>query len=242
MKMEHRIIPADRSIVVAADVEASAFEGLVERIGAVNGLDGYKIGFEVGLGLSLAQAVHVIKSSNETAVTIYDHQKAGTDIPDTGKNFARTMKLGQVDAAILFPFTGPVVEADWIEALQDQAVGVIVGAEMTHSKLRQSEGGYITDDAFERIFEHALEHDVRNFVVPGNKPERVAHYRRYFETMLGVGKFALYAPGFIAQGGTITEAGRVAGDNWHAIIGRAVTESVVPGQVIRDYVQQIKNL
>lgn len=32
----------------------------------------------------------------------------------------------------------------------------------------------------------------------------------------------LYAPGFIDQGGIITECGKVAGENWHAIVGSAI--------------------
>ena len=31
-----------------------------------------------------------------------------------------------------------------------------------------------------------------------------------------------YTPGFVAQGGKISDAARVAGDNWHAIVGRGI--------------------
>ncbi|MFC1629794.1 hypothetical protein ACFL11_01030 [Patescibacteria group bacterium] len=38
-----------------------------------------------------------------------------------------------------------------------------------------------------------------------------------------VGKnFTFFAPGFVAQGGDISETGEAAGSSWHAIVGRAI--------------------
>jgi orotidine-5'-phosphate decarboxylase len=34
-----------------------------------------------------------------------------------------------------------------------------------------------------------------------------------------------FAPGFVAQGGEITEAAKAAGKFWHAIVGRAIYEA-----------------
>ena len=39
--------------------------------------------------------------------------------------------------------------------------------------------------------------------------------------MLG-DSLSFYAPGFVAQGGVITETGKAAGKKWHAIVGRGV--------------------
>src|SRR5882757_9070736 len=116
--MAARIIEADRSIIVAADVEPQNFERLVHAVGHVEGLSGYKIGFEVGLGLGLREATDIVRSYGPELRVIYDHQKAATDTPYTGKDFARTMLRGAVDAAILFPFTGPDVEERWIQEHQ----------------------------------------------------------------------------------------------------------------------------
>ena len=41
----------------------------------------------------------------------------------------------------------------------------------------------------------------------------------------GVEDPILFAPGFVAQGGPISEAGKAAGDHWRAITGRALTEA-----------------
>lgn len=247
--MSERIIEADRSIVVAADVSGYDFFNLTKKLigtSPVEGMGGIKIGFQVGLGIGLPGAVEMIKSGGgythfkpgRNLAAIYDHQKAGTDIPDTGKNFARTMKEARVDAAILFPFSGPDVEESYISELQEQEVGVIVGAEMTHPGITGKES-YVKPDAFEKMFYKAIALGVRNFVVPGNKPERVRHWREYFEREIGEGKFDLFAPGFVAQGGEITEAGKAAGKNWHAIVGRGITQAADVRLAAEEHVQQI---
>jgi orotidine-5'-phosphate decarboxylase len=238
--MSERIIPADRSIMAAADVEPIKFRGLVRRVGHVAGLSSWKIGFEVGLGLSLPIATSIVKEENPDAVVVYDHQKAGNDIYKTGMNFARAMKHGGVDAAILFPFTGRIVQEVWTKELQNVGIGVIVGSEMTHEGFRYSEGGRIADDRLMDIFEQAVGEGVTNFVVPGNKPEKVKEYRKFFQKELGKGNFSLYSPGFIDQGGDITAAGKAAGKSLHAIIGTGIYEAPDPHAAAIQYAQQIQ--
>lgn len=236
--MSERIIPADRSVIVAADVESVFFAGLVDKVSDVEGIGGIKVGFQVGLGMGLDKAVRIVRSKTETQKVIYDHQKGATDIPDTGKNFASVMERAGVNAAILFPFTGPDVEDRWIRELQERGIGVIVGAEMTHPNISGKEG-FIKSTAFKKMFAKAIDMGVKDFVVPGNKPNKVASYRGYFEHELGGGNFTLYAPGFVAQGGEISEAGKAAGDNWHAIVGRGITEADDSRQAAIAHTKQI---
>lgn len=225
--------------MVAADVEPERFESLVRNVGRVVGVSSWKIGFEVGLGLGLADAVNTVKKADPEAVVVYDHQKAGNDIPKTGMNFARAMTRAGVDAAILFPFTGWMVEDRWIKQLQDAHVGVIVGAVMTHDGFLYSEGGRIADDRLEDMFEQAIELGVNNFVLPGNKPSSIGKYRRLFNDELGNGNYDLYSPGFVDQGGNINGAAAVAGRRWHAMIGSAIYEAEDPGQAAEGYVRQV---
>lgn len=226
--MPERIIDADRSIVVGADVRGEDFTRLVDQTGDIEGVSSYKLGFQVGYSrLSLPVAVEYVHANTDKQV-VFDHQKAGTDIDKTGANYAETMEEAGVDAAILFPFTGPVVEERWIKELQARDIGVIVGAEMTHEGFLQSEGGRIADNQLLGMFEQAIALGVRDFVVPGNKPEKVESYRSYFDMALGAGQFALYAPGFIAQGGSISETGEVAGPRFHAIVASGIVKAEDP--------------
>ncbi len=98
----------------------------------------------------------------------------------------------------------------------------------------------ISDRAPYEIFEKAVELGVRDFVVPGNKTESVAAYRMIFEKSLGIGNFTLYAPGFINQGGDITETGQVAGNRWHAIVGSGIYAQPDMMEAARQVTRQIR--
>ena len=101
-------------------------------------------------------------------------------------------------------------------------MAVIVAAEMTHERFLQSDGGYLTDDSPSRILSLASRMGVRDFVVPGTKPVRIAQFRQELEKTLGEGEFAFYSPGFVAQGGDISAGAKAAGKRFHAIVGRAI--------------------
>lgn len=228
------LIPRQKSVIVAADVEAKKFPELVKGTCLVQGIGGYKVGFELGLEKGLPWVVGTVREQTGLPV-IYDHQKAGNDIPETGSNFARVCKKSGVDAIILFPFTSPTTELRWIKESQNAGLTVLVGGHMTHEKFLRSEGGFIADEAPERIYSLAAENGVRNFVVPGNKVEYVEKYRSLLENMLGPDNFALYAPGFITQKGEISEFAKIAGNRWHAIVGSAIYKA----ENITDAAEQI---
>ena len=222
--MKDRIIQSQKSVIVAAD-DDKKFLDLIHATMDVPGISGYKIGFNLGLQ-GLHGIIYLIRSKNNEKnikpVIIYDHQKAGNDIPEMGKSFAKTLKRARVDAVILFPFAGPATQKQWIINCQEEGLKVIVGGVMTHQQFLVSEGGYIADDAPERIFELAVKLGVRHFVVPGTKISWIIKLRDILDNLLGPDEYCLYAPGFISQGGDITECGRAAGENWHAIIGSGI--------------------
>jgi orotidine-5'-phosphate decarboxylase len=216
------LIPSMRSIIPSVDVKTiEHFEKLVEATGDVPGIGGYKVGLELAIPYGLTEVVARAREHTGLPI-IYDHQKAGNDIPDMGKNYAGAIKRAGVEAVILFPFTGPKTESEWIKACQGEGLNVIVGGHMTHPQFLESQGGSISDSAPARIYRLAAENGVTDFVVPGNQAEYVAQYRRLLESILGKGGFTLYAPGFVSQGGDVSETGRVAGENWHAIVGRGI--------------------
>jgi len=217
------LIALPKSIVPACDFTGlPQLTDLVTATKEVPGIGSYKIGSLLGLTWGLREIVSRIRDETDLPV-IYDHQKAGTDIPvPLGREFTLVLRRAGINGAILFPFGGRATEEIWIKSLQDQEIHVLVGAEMTQEGFFARDGGFIADDAPLRMFERAIKEGVRDFVVPGNKVEAVRGYHGYFTRMLGEGNFTLYAPGFVLQGGDISETGKVAGKNWHAIVGSAL--------------------
>lgn len=217
-----KIISLKKSIVPACDVPTiEKLRELVEATHDIDGIGAYKIGFSLALKYGLKTVVDELRKTT-TKPLIYDHQKAATDIPDTGELFAAACKDAGVDAVILFPLAGPATQIAWTLACQQAGLGVIVGTEMTHERFLQSDGGYLVDDAPSRALALACRTGVRDFVVPGNKPEKIMQYRQELERLVGASNFSFYSPGFIAQGGELSDGGRAAGENFHAIVGRAI--------------------
>jgi orotidine-5'-phosphate decarboxylase len=221
--VSNRLISLDQSVIVALDaLSVKANHDVVCALENVPRIGGFKVGFGLGL-LGLQRMNGLIRDAHGTQTTIiYDQQKAGTDIPETGILFAKTVKQAGCDAAILFPQAGPATQRAWTKACFDENLRPIIGLAMTHAEYFVSEGGYIADDAPERAFRIACSQGVRDFVVPGTKIAWVKKLRAVLVEELGEGNFDLYAPGFISQGGDITECGKAAGARFHAIVGSAI--------------------
>ena len=221
--LEQKIIRRDRSVIPACDVETlEQFEELVKQTADVEGIGGYKVGFELGLGYGLPAVVAAARKHTNKPI-IYDHQKAGTDIPDTGKNFARVCKKAGVDAVILFPQAGPETERAYIYHALDNGLKVIVGGRMTHPAYAVSEGGFITDEGALDMYRIAARAGINNFVVPGNKPEVIKQVKYVIEAE-GVSPI-FYSPGLVEQGGKISVAASAAGDRFHGIVGRGIFQA-----------------
>ena len=237
------IIPRNKSVIPACDVDRKKFGEIIELTSDIHEICAYKVGASLALLCGLPEIVRTVECGAGKLV-IYDHQKAGTDIhEETPQQFMDAMANSGVDAVILFPQAGPVTEYEWIRAAQVRDLGVIVGGEMTHPRylegdlsngknkdyseifgelgLKYDPEGFIRRQAPETIYEIAARMGVTDFVVPGNKPERIQHYKSLIERC-GVKEPVFYSPGLIAQGGSISESAKVAGDRWHAIVGRAL--------------------
>lgn len=216
------IIGINRSIIPACDVNKQRYEEIIKETHDIPKVGGYKIGAALGLSVGLPTLVDIARRYTDKPL-IYDHQKAATDIPDTGKDFNSILKASGIDAVILFPLAGPATQTAWIQSAQEVNLPVICGGHMTHERFLVSEGGYIDDASIDKMFTNAAYHGVTDYVVPGNKPEVIKRIRQ----LLSESKIApvFYAPGFISQGGSISEAASVAGPRWHAIVGRAIYEA-----------------
>jgi len=221
--LEQKIIGRDRSVIPACDVETlEQLEELVKQTAHVAGIGGYKIGLSLALRFGLPQVVETIRNYTDKPI-IHDNQKAGTDIPEMGKEYAKLCKGAGVDTVIFFPQAGPETERAWIYHALDNGLKVIVGGRMTHPAYAVSEGGFITDEGALEMYRIAAKAGINNFVVPGNKPEVIKQVRDVVEAENIDPIF--YAPGFIAQGGKIEAAAKIAGDRFHGIVGRGIYQA-----------------
>lgn len=233
-----KFIKYDRSVIIACDVEdIEKLRQLVIETHDVEGIGGYKVGAVLTIYYGLREIVGMIREITDLPI-IYDHQKAMTDIPELGKKFAAKVKECGCNALIGFPQAGPLTEEEWIKACKEFNIEPIIGGEMTHPKYKRSEGGYIADPALDEIYLLAADMKVNNFVVPGNKVDRVKHYKEIL-LLRGVKDLTFFSPGFITQGGKITEIAKVAGDSWHAIIGRAIYTARNIRKVARKYTKEL---
>ena len=214
------IIKLKKSIIPSCDVESlEKLDKLVKATCNVKGVGAYKIGFELVIPFGMEKVVKAIRKHTKLPI-IYDHQKAGTDIPDMGLKFMNACK--GADAVILFPQAGPETEAAWIKAAQQAKMNVIIGGEMTHKGYLKNEGGFIDDNAPKRMYEIAASLVVADFVVPGNKPDKCLEYNELIKTKIKNPVY--YSPGLITQGGSISELAKKL-ESWHAIVGRAIYEA-----------------
>jgi orotidine-5'-phosphate decarboxylase len=205
------------SIVPALDVlDLDVMERVVASLADHPFVHGYKLGFSVGLTHGLPRAVELIRKHSDKPV-IYDHQKAATDIPATGKLFASVMTAGGIDEVILFPQAGPVTLRAWIEALHERGRKVIVGGAMTHAGYLDAEGGFLLDAAPERMYGIAREAGVRAFVMPLTKPGIA---QAAAEAAGVTPEMEVYSPGYGSQGGD--PARFPFFQHHHVIVGRAL--------------------
>lgn len=166
---------------------------MVARIAAHPFVSSFKVGFSLGLGEGLPRVVAAIRAHTEKPV-VYDHQKAATDIPDTGDLFARTLARAGIGEAILFPQAGPATLRGWVKGLRDHGVEPVVGGLMTHAGFLESEGGFLVDRSVAAVYALAAELGVRRFVVPLTKPAAI-------RGLVFPADAIFYSPGFGAQGG-----------------------------------------
>jgi len=239
------IINMNRSIIPACDVTLDTYKEIVKATADIEKIGAYKVGISF-LDVGLKAVVDATREYSDKPV-IYDHQKAGTDIPEaTPGKFMDSMVRAGINAVILFPQAGPATEYEWITAAKDKGLGVIVGGEMTHARYLDDDtsnskkksytdlfkelgfdrelAGYLRKSAPDDIYELAAKMGVTDFVVPGNKPDRITHYKGLIESC-GVKEPVFYSPGLVAQGGEISEGAKAAGEKFHAIVGRGIYQA-----------------
>ncbi len=228
-------------LVVAADIEREKLPLLIQSTCLISGVEGYKIGKKLTFLPRAAETVAAIRELTDLDI-IFDGQKEGTDIPQTGIQFAADCKTAGFDTVILFPLAGTKTQESYTKALQDTgSIRVIVGLHMTHPNFLVSEGGYIDDSAPARAFTLAAKMGVTDFVLPGNKLEAAGRYITLIDGLLGKGNWKAYAPGFLTQGGQPSEFAQLVGNRpAAAIVGSAIYEALDMTVAAQQIVNQLK--
>ncbi len=209
----------NHGVIVACDVKTlDELKKLVEATSSVNGIVGYKIGFILGLNYGLKNVVEAIREISNLPI-IYDHQKASTDIPEMGPEFAKVMKNAGVNSAIIFPQSGPATQESFIKSMVTEGIIPMVGGEMTHQKYLTGDGGYLRDNAPEEMYQNGAKAGAEFFIVPGNKIDSI---KKYSEILSKITKPKFCFPGIGRQGGDIEAAFKACGTSAYAIIGSSI--------------------
>lgn len=221
-----KLIKQKRSIIPALDVSTiERMETIVRETKDAESISAYKIGFSLVMRFGLIKIVDSIKQICPNKPVIYDHQKAGTDIPDTGEDFMLACKSAKVDAVIIFPLSGIATQKAWIKAAYDHNLRIIVGGMMTHHGFTTNDGGYLDPNHIVDIYKTAIIHEVTDFVVPGTKPNFVKDLiTNVFEKEVSE-EPVFYSPGLVTQGGDISEMSEILKYDWHAIVGRKIKDA-----------------
>jgi orotidine-5'-phosphate decarboxylase len=233
------ITERNKGIIPALDVpklDDALF--MIDHTQGFDGIVAYKVGKMLALLYGLPRVIKRLKSATDKPL-IYDDQKSPADIPAQAREFVDICSMSNVDYIIGFPHSGPASMLAFLEQCKDNAIEPIIGLHMTHDQFLNGEGGWISDSGPKRAFQIAMDNGVTNFVVPGTKPESVAEYYKFLSAQVPVNKLMLMAPGFVAQGGSITKCGEVAGPHWCAIVGSAFTKHLGDWRTMRKVAQEM---
>jgi orotidine-5'-phosphate decarboxylase len=208
-----------RGIILACDVgDIDALKQLVTAVDTVKGITGYKFGSLLTLRYGLKAVARALRRITAKTL-IYDHQKAGLDIPSMGSEFAAACRDSGVDALVLFPLGGPRVVEAFVGGALKAGLTPIVGGALPLEDYVIRGGGYVSGTALARISRLAFDVGARDFVIPATDAAAIRSHCRTFEGA----ETRLFMPGIGALGGEIqTSLGLAKGKPCFAIIGRAI--------------------
>tara|TARA_Y100001970_G_scaffold61475_3_gene78503 strand:+ start:2314 stop:3051 length:738 start_codon:yes stop_codon:yes gene_type:complete len=212
--LTHGIIPA---------LDNPSLDGIihtVESCADVDGIVGFKIGLTIALQLGLSKAVSTIREITGLPI-IYDHQKAGADIPDMGEKFCKIAADAGVNGLILFPLAGPSAVNSFVGSSIKHGIAPLVGGDLPIEDYNAAGGGYVVDDALSDIFSRSITIGARYFIVPGQTSNKVRRHSEHLRARID--RPSIVIPGIGALGGNILDCFAAAPDcNAYAVIGRGI--------------------
>ncbi|MBL8386082.1 MAG: orotidine 5'-phosphate decarboxylase [Burkholderiales bacterium] len=212
---------ARHGVIVALDADGvDACKRTIDLTAAVDGVVGYKLGMTMVLRLGLAESVRQLRAHTDLPL-LYDHQKAGPDVFDMAPKFAGLCAEAGVDGLILFPTAGPRAVDAFVGETIRRGMLALVGGDLPFPDYNVGGGGYVADDALERIIDRAIACGADHFVVPGNTPDKLRRHAARLKGRLARPVFVV--PGIGPLGGKIGDLVAAAGGaSVYGVVGRAV--------------------
>lgn len=227
-------------LIPALDMESlDALARVVDATSQVDGVVGYKLGLTAVLRLGLFEAVRRIRALTDLAI-VYDHQKAGPDMPDMGPKFVSLCREAAVDGLILFPIAGPRAIETFVGGAVDAGLFPVVGGEIPVPDYTIGGGGFVADDALDRIVRLSAEVGARHFVLPANDPQTVARRTRWI--LDHVERPVVVLTGFGPLGGDVATAFQAAAGcpARLAVMGRNVYAAADPAEAAKRIVGEME--
>lgn len=235
-----KALKGEMGIVPALDIDSHEhLELVVRETSKREGVAGYKLGLTSVLRFGLQESVRRLRDLTDLPI-LYDHQKAGPDMPDMAVKYTAMCRKADVDGLILFPVAGPTaVDAFVGEAVRAGLIPV-VGGEIPVPDYGVSGGGYMLDDVLDRILVRAVHNKADHFVLPAHDLAKIARWSKWIAA--NVTSSLVMITGFGALGGSIETAFAAAAacPRRFAIVGRLITGSKTPGDAAAQLYEQMR--
>lgn len=207
-------------IVSALDVDTIDIAcRLIEQLSDVEGIDGFKIGAQLALEHGLGEAVKRLQTVTSLPL-MYDHQKAGLDVPSNAAGFAASVAAAKLTSVIVFPVAGPTAVQAFVGALLDHGLKPIVGAALPIDDYFISGGGWLDDQVLFGVLDLAVKCGAASLVVPGGRSGTLRAIVGHFGEIPDLEFLVPGVPtGRGELGPVLAEAGR---HRARAVIGRAI--------------------
>ena len=225
-------------VVPAVDLESTDdLLRVIEKTCEVPGVTEYKLGGGP-MRLALDETMKEIRRITDLPI-LYDHQKAGPDMPASARPFVKICSEAGLKGLILFPVAGPTAVRQFVGHSLEAGLIPVVGGEIPVPDYCIKGGGYFADDGLDRIIEQATKMGGRHFVLPANDLEMIR--RRSAWLVENIRTPVLFLTGIGPLGGTIAEAfGAAEGlPSRLAVIGRKICAAPDPGEAARRMVDEV---
>lgn len=231
------LIAAEAGIIPALDLDdAERLKRIVAATCEVEGVVGYKLGAVIALRLGLGPAIEIVRQLSDLPV-LYDHQKAGTDIPAMSDGFTKACRDAGADGLVLFPLAGREAVRQFAARTRQRGMTPLVGGELPYPEYRARHGGFVHDGALGRILDEATVAGVDHVIIPANEPRKVRRHIGKVQERLA--RPSVFLPGIGTLGGSIDAAfGAAEGCRRYAIIGRSIVAARRPATMARRFAEE----